>query len=284
MSAGAPAFALRDVGRRFGETEALAPLSLRVEPGERIAIVGPSGAGKTTLLNLLAGLDTASAGTIQAEGRALERVGRRERARMVGIMHQQLNLVPSLTVVHNVLAGRLGEWSIWRALSSLVVPRDVAAVRSALAQVGISDKIHERTSQLSGGEQQRVALARLLMQDPRIVLADEPVSALDPARAASLIALLIQIARDGERTLIVSLHSVTLALEHFDRIIGLREGRVLFDRAAAAVQAADLQTLYSLGDATPLLFFEPQSPDVGLAAAPATVRTVVAQRPTPMAQ
>ena len=129
-----------------------------------------------------------------------------------------------------------------------------------------------------------MALARLLMQDPRIVLADEPVSALDPARAASLIALLIRIARDGERTLIVSLHAVPLALEHFDRIIGLREGHVLFDRGAADVRAADLQVLYSLGDATPLLFFDPQSPDVGHAVAPATARTVEAKRPPPMAQ
>jgi phosphonate transport system ATP-binding protein len=161
-------------------------------------------------------------------------------------MPQGFDLVPSLAVVHNVLAGRLGAWGLGRALVSLVVPQDVDQARSALERVGIADKLDERTSRLSGGEQQRVALARLLVQQPRVILADEPVSSVDPARAEDLLAMLVAIASEEGRTLVASMHAVPLALRYFSRVVALRAGHVIFDRPTAAVTAADLDALYTL--------------------------------------
>jgi phosphonate transport system ATP-binding protein len=161
-------------------------------------------------------------------------------------MPQGFDLVPSLAVVHNVLAGRLGAWSLGRSLVSLVVPREVALARAALDRVGIAEKLYVRTSRLSGGEQQRVALARLLVQEPRVILADEPVSSVDPARAEDLLAMLVDIAGEEGRTLVASMHAVPLALRYFSRVVALRAGRVIFDRPTASVTTLDLDALYAL--------------------------------------
>ena len=198
-------------------------------------------------LHLLAGVLRPDSGSIAIDGRALDQQAPgRELARLVGVMHQQYDLVPNLAVIHNVLAGRLGEWGLLRSLVSLVTPRERERASLALERVGIGEKLYERTSRLSGGEQQRVALARLLVQDPKAILADEPVSSVDPARTEALIGLLVGIAAESGRTLVASLHSVPLALDYFDRIIALRDGGVLFDRPAPAVHAADLDALYAL--------------------------------------
>ena len=246
----APAFVAEGVSKRYRDAVALWPLSLTVHAGETVAIVGPSGSGKTTLLHLLAGLVRPDDGTVQVAGRRLEtlRPGR-EMAGLVGVIHQQFDLVPNLAVVHNVLAGRLGSWGLLRSLVSLVAPQDVDLAAKALRRVGIEEKLYTRTSRLSGGQQQRVALARLLVQDPRAVLADEPVSSLDPVRAEEVIRLLVEIASEDGRTLVASLHSVELALAHFGRIVGLREGRTVFDRPAAEVRAEELRALYALPEA-----------------------------------
>jgi phosphonate transport system ATP-binding protein len=233
--------------KRYGATVALAPLDLTIADGETVAVVGPSGSGKTTLLHVLAGLLAPDAGRVSVDGRDLSTLPPgRELARLVGVMHQQYDLVPHLAVVHNVLAGRLGEWSLIRSLVSLVFPRDAQSAHKALARVGIGDKLYERTGRLSGGEQQRVALARLLLQNPRAILADEPVSSVDPARAEDLVRLLVGIAAEGGHTLVASLHSVPLALQHFQRIIGLRGGRLVFDLPAAGVHPRQLDDLYAL--------------------------------------
>ena len=241
----ASAFAVTGVAKRYGAVTALADLDLAIQPGETVALVGPSGAGKTTLLYLLAGLVAQDVGSVEVYGQPMDAVPeRRERAQLVGVMHQQFDLVPSLSVVHNVLAGRLGQWGLLRAAISLVRPRDVEDAQGALERVGLAEKLSERTSHLSGGQQQRVALARLLLQNPRAILADEPVSALDPARAEDVIRLLVSIAREDGRTLVASLHAVDLALRYFDRIVALRDGQVYFDRPAAVIQPEDLQALY----------------------------------------
>lgn len=242
-----PMFELEGAGRTFPGTIALAPLSLTIQPGERVALMGPSGSGKTTLLNLLAGLIPPDSGQLLVAGRPIEtlRPGR-EMARLIGIMPQSFDLVPSLSVVHNVLAGRLGEWGLLRSALSLVFPQEVQRAQAALARVGIPEKLYERTSRLSGGEQQRVALARLMVQHPQAILADEPVASLDPARAEDLIAMLAQLAQEEGQTLVVSLHSPPLALRYFDRIVALRRGALLFDRPAASVTPDDLDALYTL--------------------------------------
>jgi len=242
-----PMFELTKVTKRYPGTVALEDLSLRIEPGEIVALVGPSGAGKTSLLNLLAAVILPDQGEVRIAGQASQRLrAGRDLSRLVGIMHQQFDLVAPLPVVHNVLAGRLGEWGLLYSIFSLLFPRDVDRVREALARVGIADKLYERTSNLSGGEQQRVALARLLVQQPRAILADEPVASLDPARAADLIAMLTDIARGGGHTLVASLHTVKLALDHFTRIVALRDGCIYFDRPASEVSPHDLDQLYAL--------------------------------------
>ena len=248
MSAPATAVSLRTVGKSYADTVALAPLSLEVGQGERVAVLGPSGSGKTTLLNIIGGVLQPDAGLVTLSGRELAgmRPGR-ELSALVGVVHQQFDLVPHLPVLHNVLAGRLGEWSLWRSLLSLVATRDRRLAVAAVERVGIADKLHERTSRLSGGEQQRVALARLLVQRPGIVLADEPVSSLDPARADDVVRLLTSIVDESGTTLIASLHSVDLARRYFTRAIGLRDGRLQFDVAMDEVEDATLRALYDLG-------------------------------------
>ncbi len=235
------------VGKRFGAVDAVREVTLRVREGESVAVVGPSGSGKTTLLHMLAGILPPDTGTIHLDGRPLSsfRSGR-ELAPLVGVIHQQFDLVPHLRVVHNVLAGRLGHWGLGRGLLSLVRPREAGLAHAALDRVGIADKLGERTSRLSGGEQQRVALARLLVQDPRAILADEPISSLDPARGADVLAMLVGIAREQGRTLVASIHQADLARRSFGRIIGLRDGGVVFDRPAGEVADDELRSLYAL--------------------------------------
>ena len=249
-SDGAPsaaAVSLEAVGKSFADTVALAPTSIDVARGERVALLGPSGSGKTTLLNVIGGVIRPDAGVVTLSGRELAgmRPGR-ELSALVGVVHQQLDLVPHLPVIHNVLAGRLGEWSLWRSLLSLVSARDRGLAVAAVERVGIAGKLHERTSRLSGGEQQRVALARLLVQRPGIVLADEPVAALDPTRADDIVRLLSAIVDESGNTLIASLHSVDLARRYFTRAIGLRDGRLQFDVDMDGLEDGTLRALYDL--------------------------------------
>lgn len=245
--AAAPMFQLVGVGKSYPRVTALRSITLSIAREERVAVVGPSGSGKTTLLNLLARVILPDTGELYIAGNEASRLKPgRELARLVGIMAQQFDLVDSLPVIHNVLAGRLGEWSLFRSVLSLIAPREADRARAALERVGIADKLHERTSRLSGGEQQRVALARLMVQNPRAILADEPVASLDPARAEDLIAMITAIAREQGQTLVASLHSVPLALAYFDRIVALRRGELYFDRPASAVTPADLEALYQL--------------------------------------
>ena len=241
-------YELREIGKVFGATAALDGLTLTVGRGEHVAVIGPSGAGKTTLFRLLNLTLRPSAGTLRFDGTDVGTLGdadlRRARTR-IGTIYQQQNLVGRLRVVHNVLAGNLGRWSTTAAITSLVRPRDVALAASALERVGIGEKLYARTDQLSGGQQQRVAIARVLVQDPDVILADEPVAAVDPSRAVTVITLLRDLSVDTRKTLLVNLHSVDLALSFFPRIVGIRDGRVAFDLAAQKVTVDLLESLYA---------------------------------------
>jgi len=240
-------FILEGVAKAYPGALALAPISLKVEAGERVAVLGPSGSGKTTLLHLMGGVVQPDQGSILISGLPLTGLGPgRELASLVGVIHQQFDLVPHLSVLHNVLAGRLGQWSTLRSLFSLAIPRERHLAVDALEKVGIAHKLYEKTSRLSGGEQQRVAMARLLVQAPRAILADEPVASLDPARAEDLVRLLAEIARESGKTLVASLHSVQLARTYFSRAIGLRNGELQFDRPVGEVTDKMLERLYDL--------------------------------------
>jgi phosphonate transport system ATP-binding protein len=215
-----------------------------VASGERVALVGASGAGKSTLLAVANGSVLPTAGSVRVLGTELgARPPRRLRAR-VGTVHQSLELVGRLRVVHDVNAGRLAQWSAARAAWSLVRPQGLPEVLAALERVGLADRAFERTERLSGGQQQRVAIARLLVQQPDLVLADEPASALDPVLADRALTLLGELALARGGALVAALHDPGLVRRHCDRVVGLADGRVVLDRPVAALSAADLAGLY----------------------------------------
>ncbi len=218
-------------------------VSLAVEAGEVVALVGPSGAGKTTLLNVLNLSLGLSGGSLELFGQDVGRE-RRRLQRLIGTVYQRFELVPSLRVIHNLNAGRLGEWPAWKALVSLLYPLGVKEARAVLERVGMGEKLFERTDRLSGGQLQRVAIARMLLQDPRLILADEPVASLDPVLGRSVLGLLRAIALEGGRGLVVSLHDVGLARGFCDRLVGIKDGTILFDLPVEAVGDDLLRRLY----------------------------------------
>jgi phosphonate transport system ATP-binding protein len=244
---GTDACVLDAVTVTYAGRTALGPVSLAVPAGQAVALVGPSGAGKTTLLRVLAGQVTPASGTVVLGGQDLSRLqSRRELPRLVGLLPQRFDLVPQLSVRHNTQAGALGCWGVLRSLAALLLPLEHPPAREAVRRVGLSELSATRVADLSGGEQQRVALARLLVQDPSVLLADEPVASLDPTRADQVLGLLRGMAGDDGRTLVASLHAPELARRHFERVVGLRDGRVVFDLPPAQVTADVLEGLYRL--------------------------------------
>jgi len=226
---------------------ALHGLDLRIDAGEQVAIIGPSGAGKTTLLNTLACAHRPAGGSftlLDQDPWALSEAARhRLRARLF-LAPQAPPLPPRQRVVNAVLAARLPHWSLWQALRSLFSPLDPGAAHAALARFGLGDKLYARVDRLSGGERQRCALARLLLSSAELLLVDEPLSALDPALSRMTLATLQQEAAARGATLVCSLHQVEMARAHFPRIVGLRDGRIVFDAPRDAVSDAMIAALY----------------------------------------
>jgi phosphonate transport system ATP-binding protein len=244
-----PVFALRGVTKKFGDLSAVADITLQIEAQEQVALIGSSGAGKSTLLGLLGGALHPTEGEVLVLGQNLARLrpaARRQIQRRIGTIYQQLHLVNNLRVIHNVNAGHLGRWSFVKALISLFWPLEVATAQRALEQVGIPEKLYEVTGHLSVGQQQRAALARVLVQDPEAILADEPIASLDPERARDLMDLLRDLCREIGKTLVTSVHSVDFARSHFKRVIGLRRGRILFDCSAGDMTPAMVEDLYRI--------------------------------------
>lgn len=244
-----PAFRLSGVGHTHASGQAaLSGIDIQAAQGERIAIIGPSGAGKTTLLRLLATGLKPDSGQLSLLGEQPWGEGsfrlRKLRAR-IGLVHQAPPLPPRQRVVTAVLAGRLGHWSLPRSLLSLIYPLDRSGAAEALARLDLADKLYVRCDQLSGGQLQRVGIARMLYQQPELILADEPVSAMDPVLSDHTLGLLNQEAQRRNATLVASLHAVDLALAHFPRIIGLRAGQILFDKPAEALRPEELMALYA---------------------------------------
>jgi len=228
---------------------AVTGFTLNVQPGERIAILGPSGAGKTTLFRLLNGTLRPTSGTLQFDGSDVGAMSGRElrlMRRRIGTIYQQFYLVPSLTALENTLCGRLGYWSFLHTVRSIVRPtkRELEQAMDALEAVGLADKQRARADELSGGQQQRLAIARVLMQDPEVILADEPFASLDPSLKESLASLFNVLVTNGKRTLVTTLHDVDTALRFFPRIVALREGRVAFDTTPAEIDIEMLKALY----------------------------------------
>ncbi|WP_051127888.1 phosphonate ABC transporter ATP-binding protein [Stutzerimonas stutzeri] len=241
---------------------ALRDVALQLAQGERVALIGPSGAGKTTLLRLLATHLQPSIGEIELLGCQpwVLSAGARQKLRgRIGLIHQAPPLPPRQRVITSVLAGRLGQWSLGRSLLSLVYPSDKNGAAEVLGKLDLADKLFERCDQLSGGQLQRVGIARALYQNPTLMLADEPVSAMDPVLAAYSLNVLTREAANSHATLVASLHAVELALEHFPRVIAVRDGRILFDKPSDTVTSAELDALYANEQLEGIAPFQPAS-------------------------
>lgn len=249
--AGSAAFELHAARVEYDGRAALAGASLVIGPGEALALVGPSGAGKTTLLRLLNGAIRPTAGSVCVDYQDLAQLSPRELRRVratIGFVHQDLSLVPNLRVSHNVIAGRLGRLSFFGSVRAMLFPHraELERVAGLLEQVGIAEKLFERTDSLSGGQRQRTAIARALYQEPAALLADEPVSSVDPARARDTVALLCDLSAARGLTLVVSLHDIGIAREFFPRLVGLRHGEIVFDRARDELEDDEVARLYRL--------------------------------------
>ena len=244
----------RDVSVQYSSSGpfALRNVTFDVSAGERVALVGPSGAGKTTILSAANGLVTPVGGSVVVNGVDTADLGKRQyrsTRSTIGSVPQGNALVGPLRVAHNVASGRLGQWGPLEVIRTLIRPRDTDAILAVLDEVGIGDKLWERADRLSGGQQQRVAIARTLYQNSNLILADEPVSALDPARSEAVLEIFTEVVTgESGRALVTSMHDAPLALKHCTRIIGLRAGEVLFDQPADQVDDVQLDSLYELED------------------------------------
>ena len=237
----------RHPGARSGTLAALREVDLQVSPGEQVAVIGPSGAGKTTLLHAIACALQPASGRVLLDGEDPWQVRRARLQRLraqLFLAPQVAPLPPRQRVVTAVLAGRLPHMGVARSLRSLFYPVDIPRADAALARFDLCDKLFARVDRLSGGERQRVGLARAVISQARLLLVDEPLSALDPTRAAQAMQSLTQAARETGATLVCTLHDVPMALRTFPRIVGLREGVVMFDLPAAQVTPQRLHALY----------------------------------------
>lgn len=252
-------FVLRGISVRHAQAlrghaqRALTDINLSIAQGEQIALIGPSGAGKTTLLHTLACAHRPESGDLAAFGTVPWSLPHAERHALRArwfLAPQTPPLPPRQRVVTAVLAGRLPQWGFWRAIASLIRPREADAAYDALARFNLQHKLYARVDRLSGGERQRCGMARLLLSNAEALLVDEPLSALDPALALQTLAVLQQEASSRHATLVCSLHQVELALRHFPRIVGLRDGRIVFDAARAQVTDAMVAALYQNADDT----------------------------------
>ena len=237
----------RHPAARPGAAPALGSLNLQFAAGEQVAIIGPSGAGKTTLLQVLACALPPTAGTLSLDDQNPWKLPRSALQRLRGqlfLAPQVPPLPPRQRVVTAVLAGRLPAMGLWHSLRSLFYPADIPAAFDALERFDLGDKLFERVDRLSGGERQRVGLARGLLAPARLWLIDEPLSALDPTRSRQAVSTLLTGARERGVTLVATLHQVDVALAHFPRVVGMRDGAVAFDLPAAQVTPERLAKLY----------------------------------------
>ncbi|MCR8969789.1 phosphonate ABC transporter ATP-binding protein [Facklamia sp. 7083-14-GEN3] len=226
---------------------ALKDINLEIDQGEFVGIIGLSGAGKSTLIRTVNKMHSISEGTLTVDGvdvSSLKGKSLRQFRRKIGMIFQSFNLVTRAKVITNVLSAFVPDIPFWRVLIGYYKKEEELKALEALDRVGILDKAYTRVDQLSGGQQQRVALARTLAQDPRIILADEPVASLDPVTAAVVMRDFQNINQTDNITVIINIHHVELALEYCDRIIGIREGAIVYDGPSKEVTEEVLNHIY----------------------------------------
>lgn len=244
-----PAVKIQGLSKYFKGQPALQGVSLEINVGEMVALVGASGSGKSTLLRNINGLQEAQSGSVEIYGSVLQKDGQihsrvRSLRGQVGFIFQQFNLVNRLTVLENVLVGDLSQFPLWRTLVRRFTPEQKKRALSALDRVGILDQAYKRAASLSGGQQQRVAIARCLMQGAKIILADEPIASLDPESARKVMELLTSLNRDAGITVVTSLHQVQMVRRYYDRAIALRDGQVRFDGHTNLLDNQRLNDIY----------------------------------------
>ena len=238
----------KNVGKKYPNGfEGLKHVNLTIDQGEFVAIIGLSGAGKSTLIRTINRMHDITEGTLTVNGTdVMSLQGKNLRAfrRKIGMILQSFNLVTRTTVIKNVLTAFVPDLPWWRAFFGVFTKEEKLKALEALDKVGILDKAFVRTDQLSGGQQQRVALARTLAQNPEIILADEPVAALDPVTAKQVMDDFDRINKEMKITVLINIHHVDLALKYASRVIGVRAGEVVYDGPSANVDQAVLDKIY----------------------------------------
>ena len=238
----------QNVSKRYPNGfEALKDINLKIEQGEFVAVIGLSGAGKSTLIRTINRMHDISEGALTVDGTnvmALQGKSLRAFRRKIGMIFQSFNLITRTTVIKNVLTAFVPELPWWRAFFGIFKKEEKIAALESLDKMGILDKAFVRADQLSGGQQQRVALARTLAQNPQIILADEPVASLDPVTARQVMDDFQRINRDMNITVIINIHHVELALQYASRVVGIREGRIVYDGPASKVDQEILDSIY----------------------------------------
>jgi phosphonate transport system ATP-binding protein len=224
-------------------------LDLKIEQGEFVSIIGRSGAGKSTMLRLINGMILPSEGKVHVLGHHIGHHESHRKLRLVrreiGFVFQQFNLINTHTVLSNVLMGRVGYMGCVRGVLGMFSEEDIEAAKKVIEEVGLKEQTHKRVDQISGGQQQRVGIARALLQQPKIILADEPMASLDPKLSEIVLDLLFKFNQERKITVLVNVHVLELAKRHATRIIGLRRGELVFDGGAAALTNDEVGRVYA---------------------------------------
>ena len=247
-----PMIQLKDVSKIYDNgTVGLKDINLNIDKGEFVVVVGLSGAGKSTLLRSINRLQDVSKGDILIDGKSITYAkGKdlREIRRDIGMIFQSFNLVKRSSVLRNVLTGRVGYYQTWKTTFNLFTKEDKQKAYEALQRVDLADKVYTRADQLSGGQQQRVAIARVLTQNPKIILADEPTASLDPQTSRRVMHDLKMLNEEYGMTVVANLHSVELAKEFGDRVIGVRAGQIVYDGKMSETSQAVFDDIYNGGN------------------------------------
>ena len=237
---------INDLKKTFDNgTPALKGINLKVHKGEFVSILGPSGSGKTTLLRSINGLETASGGDIYFDHKIVNNNTISDVQKKTGMIFQEFNLVNNLSAINNVLTGLLNSSNKFLSLFYLFSKNQKIKALRSLETVGLLEKSYSRSDELSGGQRQRIGIARAIIKKPSLLLADEPVASLDPKAANLILSLLKRINQDFGTTILCNLHQVDLAKKYSDRIVGLKDGKIIFDENSSKINTTNLEKIYT---------------------------------------